>query len=93
MLYFYYQGGIIFMNANGVKLQVLPGYQLKLFFFNGSEAIIDMKNRTHGIRFGRLSDPRLFSTARLSGSEVIWDNTETCIRASINELLDSMQMD
>ena len=52
-----------------------------------------MKRRVRAIRFGRLSTPGLFSTARLVGSEVVWDNGVHCVRASINELLDSMQMD
>ena len=34
-----------------------------------------------------------FSTARIEDSEVVWDDGTVCIRASINELLDSMQMD
>ena len=76
------------MDASGITLQVLPNYQL-----NGSEAVIDMKQRVHAIRFGRLSSPELFKTARLVDSEVVWDNGAYCVRASINELLDSMQMD
>ena len=32
------------MDEMGVVLQVLPGYQLKLSFRNGSEAIVDMKH-------------------------------------------------
>lgn len=43
------------MDVAGVTLQVLPEYQLKLSFENGSEAIVDMKRRVHAIRFGRLS--------------------------------------
>lgn len=81
------------MDPTGVTLQVLPEYQLRLRFRNGSEAIVDMKQRVHAIRFGRLSSPELFRTARLVGSEVVWDNGVHCVRASINELLDSMQMD
>ena len=81
------------MDATGITLQVLPNYQLKLSFPNGSEAVIDMKQRVHAIRFGRLSSPELFKTARLVDSEVVWDNGAYCVRASINELLDSMQMD
>ena len=52
-----------------------------------------MKHRIHAIRFGRLSSPALFHAARLEGSEVVWDDGTHCVRASINELLDSMQMD
>lgn len=81
------------MDAAGITLQVLPGYQLKLSFPNGSEAIIDMTQRIHAIRFGRLSSPGLFGTARLKDGEVVWDDGTYCVRASINELLDSMQMD
>lgn len=81
------------MDEMGVVLQVLPGYQLKLSFRNGSEAIVDMRHRIHAIRFGRLSSPVLFHAARLEGSEVVWDDGTHCVRASINELLDSMQMD
>lgn len=81
------------MDAAGVTLQVLPEYQLELRFPNGSKAIIDMKRRVHAIRFGRLSSPGLFATARLTDGEVVWDNGTYCVRASINELLDSMQMD
>ena len=47
----------------------------------------------NAIRFGRLAEPGLFSTARIEDSEVVWDDGTVCIRASINELLDSMQMD
>lgn len=81
------------MDTTGVTLQVLPEYQLKLSFQNGSEAIVDMKRRVHAIRFGRLSSPELFRTATLVGSEVVWDDGICRVRASINELLDSMQMD
>ena len=81
------------MDVMGVVLHVLPGYQLKLSFRNGSEAIVDMKHRLHAVRFGRLASPELFQAAKLEGSEVVWDNGTHCIRASINELLDSMQMD
>ena len=81
------------MDVAGVTLQVLPEYQLKLSFENGSEAIVDMKRRVHAIRFGRLSSPGLFGKAKLVGSEVVWDDGSYCVRASINELLDSMQMD
>lgn len=80
------------MDATGITLQVLPEYQLKLSFPNGSQAIIDMKHRVRAIRFGRLSSPELFETARLENGEVVWDNGTYCVRASINELLDSMQM-
>ena len=52
-----------------------------------------MKHRLHAVRFGRLASPELFQAAKLEGSEVVWDNGTHCIRASINELLDSMQMD
>ena len=81
------------MDTTGVTLQVLPEYQLKLSFQNGSEAIVDMKRRVHAIRFGRLSSPELFRTATLVGSEVVWDYRTCSFLASINELLDSMQMD
>ena len=81
------------MDTTGVTLHVLPEYQLKLSFQNGSEAIVDMKRRVHAIRFGRLSSPELFRTATLVGSEVVWDDGTCSVRASINELLDSMQMD
>ena len=81
------------MDTTGVTLQVLPEYQLKLSFQNGSEAIVDMKRRVYAIRFGRLSSPELFRTATLVGSEVVWDDGTCSVRASINELLDSMQMD
>ena len=81
------------MNNMGVVLHVLPGYQLKLNFPNGSEAIVNMKHRLHAVRFGRLASPKLFCAARLEGSEVVWDDGNHCVRASINELLDSMQMD
>ena len=81
------------MDTTGITLELLPNYQLKLCFPNGSEAIVDMKPRVHAIRFGRLSSPELFETARLADGEVVWDNGTYCVRASINELLDSMQMD
>ena len=81
------------MDTTGVTLQVLPEYQLKLSFPNGSEAIVDMKRRVHAIRFGLLSSTELFCTAALEGNEVVWDNGTHSVRASINELLDSMQMD
>ena len=81
------------MDTTGITLELLPNYQLKLCFPNGSEAIVDMKQRVHAIRFGRLSSPELFETARLADGEVVWDNGTYCVRASINELLDSMQMD
>ena len=81
------------MEANVLTLQVLPKYQLKLSFPNGSQAIVDLKQRVQAIRFGQLSYPGLFDTARLDGSEVVWDNGIHCVRASISELLDSMQME
>ena len=80
------------MGVTGVTLQVLPDYQLRLSFPNGSEAVINMKQRVRAIRFGRLSSSELFQTARLVDDEVVWDDGTHCVRASINELLDSMQM-
>lgn len=81
------------MHTAGVTLRVLPGYQLRFDFRNGSQAIVDMKHRVHAMRFGRLARPDVFSTARLEGNEVVWNSGPHHIRASINELLDSMQMD
>ena len=80
------------MAVTGVTLQVLPGYQLRLFFPNGSEAVINMKQRVRAIRFGRLTSLELFQTAHLVDDEVVWDDGTCCVRASISELLDSMQM-
>lgn len=51
------------MEETRVTLQVLPAYQLKLMFPNGSEAVVDLKHRVNAIRFGRLAEPGLFSTA------------------------------
>ena len=81
------------MDAKAISVQILPNYQLRLSFPNGSEATIDMSQRIHGIRFGRLASQALFNTARVEGSEVIWENDKERVHASINELLDSMQMD
>ena len=81
------------MDPGGVTLQVLPRYQLRLSFPNGSIAVVDMRRRVQAVRFGRLASPELFETARLMGGEVVWDDGEHCVRATINELLDSMQMD
>ena len=80
------------MDTTGATLQVLPDYQLKLCFPNGSEALINMKPRVKAIRFGLLSSPELFAAARLADGEVVWESGSCCVRASINELLDSMQM-
>ena len=52
-----------------------------------------MKGRIQAVRFGRLSSPELFCTARLVGSEVVWGTGAHSIRASISELLDAMQLD
>ena len=52
------------MDTTGATLQVLPDYQLKLCFPNGSEALINMKPRVKAIRFGLLSSPELFAAAR-----------------------------
>ena len=60
------------MDMTGVTLQVLPDYQLKLRFANGSEALINMSHRLRAIRFGRLSSPELFASARLADGEVVW---------------------
>ena len=81
------------METGGITLQVLPNYQIKLCFPNGSQAVINMRHRVHAVRFGRLASPELFVTARLANGEVVWDDGEHCVRATINELLDSMQMD
>lgn len=81
------------MDGKDIRLQVLPAYQLRLCFPNGSEAIVDLKQRVHAMRFGQLATPELFQTAKVVGDEVVWNNGSHCVRASINELLDSMQMD
>ena len=80
------------MAVTGVTLQVLPGYQLRLFFPNGSEAVINLKQRFRAIRVGRVASFGLFQTAHLVDDEVVWDDGTCCVRASISELLDSMQM-
>ena len=81
------------MDTSGVTLKILPNYQLKLSFSNGSEAKIDMSNRIHGIRFGQLASENLFATARIEADNVIWNDGTQYVQASINELLDSMQME
>lgn len=81
------------MDTTDVNLQVLPNYQLKLSFPNGSEAKIDMSNRIHGVRFGKLASEKLFATARIEEDSVIWNDGTQYVQASINELLDSMQME
>lgn len=55
------------MDMTGVTLQVLPDYQLKLRFANGSEALINMSHRLRAIRFGRLSSPELFGVGQTGG--------------------------
>ena len=81
------------MDTTDVILQILPNYQLKLSFPNGSEAIVDMSQRIHGIRFGKLASENLFATARIEADNVIWNDGTQYVQASINELLDSMQME
>ena len=81
------------MDTNDVTLKVLPKYRLKLDFPNGSEAKIDMSNRIHGVRFGKLASEDLFATAQLAADNVIWNDGTQYEQASINELLDSMQME
>lgn len=68
------------MDMTGVTLQVLPDYQLKLRFANGSEALINMSHRLRAIRFGRLSSPELFASARLADGEVVWESGSCCVR-------------
>ena len=73
-------------------MHVLPDYRLKFAFVNGSEAVIDMKKRVKGMRFGALSDPELFAAARLERDEIVWSRGGITIRAPVNEVIDSMLM-
>jgi hypothetical protein len=57
-----------------------------------SDAADILSHRLRAIRFGRLSSPELFASARLADGEVVWESGNCCVRASINELLDTMQM-
>ena len=81
------------MGTAVTKLEILPDYQLKLSFVNGSEAVINMSRRVRTPRFGCLSEPNLFAKACLDHDEVIWDAGDKTISVSVNELLDSMQLD
>ena len=85
--------GDYLMDTNDVTLKVLPDYRLKIDFPNGSEAKIDMSKRVQGIRFGILSSEDLFATAHVEADNVIWNNGVQYLKASITELLDSMQME
>jgi hypothetical protein len=81
------------MGTTVLRLDVLPDYQLRLFFLNGSEAVINMRRRVKSLRFRCLAERKLFETARLERDEVVWDDGGKMIRASVNELLDTMQME
>ena len=59
------------MDATGITLQVLPEYQLKLSFPNGSQAIIDMKHRVRALEdFHRRNclKRRVWKTVKWSGT-------------------------
>ncbi|MEG1633885.1 MAG: DUF2442 domain-containing protein [Oscillospiraceae bacterium] len=73
-----------------ISVQALSDYRLKLFFVNGSEAIVNLGKRVQAIRFHKLSNPKLFATAQINGDSVVWSLDGDSVRATVNELLDSM---
>ena len=80
------------MGSAILDMYVLPDYRLRFTFVNGSEAVIDMKRRIGGMRFGALADPELFAAARLDRDEIVWSRGGITIRAPVNEVIDSMLM-
>lgn len=80
------------MGSAILDMHVLADYRLRFTFVNGSEAVIDMKRRIGGMRFGALADPELFAAARLDRDEIVWSRGGITIRAPVNEVIDSMLM-
>ena len=80
------------MFASAASVEALSDYRLKICFCNGSEAIINMERRIHALRFQKLSDPKLFRTARVHGDTVVWKRDSESVRATVSELLDCMML-
>ena len=80
------------MFASVASVEALSDYRLKICFYNGSEAIINMERRIHALRFQKLSDPKLFETAQAHGDTVVWKRDSESVRATVSELLDCMML-
>ncbi len=81
------------MDTAVLNMRALPDYKLELSFKNGSKALINMSERVENMRFSAIQDSKDFLTATIVGEEVVWTREGSIIvKASVNELLDSMQM-
>ena len=81
------------MDAGLKAVRPLPDYRLELSFHNGSTATVNLRSRLKTVRFGRLTSPELFATARAEGEKVVWSDGGTVISVWCSELLDAMLLD
>lgn len=81
------------METAALKVKSLPNYRLKIYFANGSVAVVDLKNRIKTLRFHVLADPKVFSGAKLAGDRITWPVENSTFEVFINDLLDTMLME
>ena len=62
------------MLVDVTSVHVLDNHRLELTFEDGYHGILNMQPYFAYQPFNRLTDPKLFSTARLGYGTVIWDN-------------------
>lgn len=65
-------------------------FQLELTFENGSQALINLKNRMESVRFRQISDPLIFKTAKINGDKICWRFEGGEFSVYVTELLESM---
>ncbi len=78
------------MSESICRAEAIDDHVLKLEMCNGSIALVNMRLRMQGMRFGALKDPSVFTTARVEEDFVVWRTPMGELRASARELLDIM---
>lgn len=58
------------------KVEVLENYELKILFDNGEQKIYDMKKNLKENFYKNLLDKNYFSTVKVSGITLEWQNGE-----------------
>lgn len=77
---------------NTAVTKIIPrgDYQLEIAFENGSQALVNLKNRIESVRFRQLSNPLVFETAQINGDKICWYCESGEFSVYVTELLESM---
>ena len=81
------------MDAGLKEVRPLSDYRLEMLFYNGSTAVVNLRNRLRTVKYSRLASPELFNSARAEGEKVVWTDEAGSVSLWCSELLDDMLLD